>query len=34
LAGFVEKKIEEGRIFLSQCGSPSLPGSARPRTLM
>jgi len=30
-AGFVEKKIEEGWIFLSQWGSPSVPGSSRPR---
>jgi len=31
-AGFVEKKIEEGWIFLWQWGSPSVPGSSRPRS--
>ena len=30
--GLVEKKIEEGWIFLSQRGSPSVPGSSRPRS--
>jgi hypothetical protein len=31
-ADFVEKQIEESWIFLSQWGSPSVPGSPRPRT--
>ena len=32
--GLVEEKIEQGRIFLLQWGSPSLPVSSRSRSLV